>query len=83
MSVVRRPSSVNFCFKQLLLLNRLAKVDETWQGCSLHEALLSLRKKLIPCNTLVAMATKRKIFKKSSSQESEDLQLRYLVCSNV
>ena len=40
MSGVRRPSCLvhNF-FKHLLLLNHLANLDETWQGCSLGEAL--------------------------------------------
>ena len=47
MSVVRRVSSVvhNF-FKHLLLLNHWANLDETWQGCSLGEALPKLFKRL-------------------------------------
>ena len=47
MSGVRRPSCVvhNF-FKHLLLLNQWANLDETWQGCSLGEALPKLFKKL-------------------------------------
>ena len=47
MSVVRRASSVvhNF-FKHLLLLNHWANLDETWQGCSLGEALPKLFKRL-------------------------------------
>ena len=47
MSVVRRPSSVvhNF-FKHLLLLNHKGNLDETWQGCSLGEALPKLFKRL-------------------------------------
>ena len=44
---VRRPSCVfhNF-FKHLLLLNHWANLDETWQGCSLGEALPKLFKRL-------------------------------------
>ena len=38
-SGVRRPSAVNNFFKHLLLLNRWANFDETWQGCFLGEAL--------------------------------------------
>ena len=47
MSVVRRPSCIvhNF-FKHLLLLNHWANLDETWQGCSLGEALPKLFKRL-------------------------------------
>ena len=47
MSGVRRASSVvhNF-FKHLLLLNHWANLDETWQGCSLGEALPKLFKRL-------------------------------------
>ena len=47
MSGVRRPSCVvhNFC-KHLLLLNHWANLDETWQGCSLGEALPKLFKRL-------------------------------------
>ena len=47
MSGVRRPSCVvhNF-FKHLLLLNHWANLDETWQGCSLGEALPKLFKRL-------------------------------------
>ena len=47
MSVVCRASSVvhNF-FKHLLLLNHWANLDETWQGCSLGEALPKLFKRL-------------------------------------
>ena len=46
-SVVRRPSCVvhNF-FKHLLLLNQWANLDETWQGCSLGEALQKWFKRL-------------------------------------
>ena len=53
-----RPMSVvhNF-FKHLLLLNHRANLDETWQGCSLGEALPKLFKRLN--SSLVAMATKR------------------------
>ena len=42
-----RPMSVvhNF-FKHLLLLNHWANLDETWQGCSLGEALPNLFKRL-------------------------------------
>ena len=47
MSVVRRASCVvhNF-FNHLLLLNHWANLDETWQGCSLGEALPKLFKRL-------------------------------------
>ena len=47
MSGVRRPSCVvhNF-FKHLLLLNHWANLDDTWQGCSLGEALPKLFKRL-------------------------------------
>ena len=47
MSGVRRPSWVihNF-FKHILLLNHWANLDETWQGCSLGEALPKLFKRL-------------------------------------
>ena len=46
-SVVRRPSCVvhNF-FKHLFLLNDWANFDETWQGCSMGEALPKLFKRL-------------------------------------
>ena len=42
-----RPMSVihNF-FKHLLLLNHWANLDETWQGCSLGEALPKVFKRL-------------------------------------
>lgn len=43
MSVVRRPTT---CFKQHLLYNRLAKVNETQQGCSLHTVLQQLFKRM-------------------------------------
>ena len=47
MSGVRRPSCVvhNF-FKHLLLLKHRANLDETWQGCSVGEALPKLFKRL-------------------------------------
>ena len=47
MSVMHHPSCVvhNF-FKYLLLLTHLANLDETWQGCSLGEALPKLFKRL-------------------------------------
>ena len=47
MSGVRRLLCVihNF-FKHLLLLNHWANLDETWQGCSLDEALPKLFKRL-------------------------------------
>ena len=47
MSVVRRPLCVvyNF-FKNLLLLNHWANLDETWKGCFLGEALPKLFKRL-------------------------------------
>ena len=46
-SGVHRPSCVvhNF-FKHLLLLNQWVNLDETWQGCSLGEALPKLFKRL-------------------------------------
>ena len=46
-SVVRPASCVvhNF-FKHLLLLKHRANLDETWQGCSLGEALPNLLKRL-------------------------------------
>ena len=45
--IAQCPSSVvhNF-FKHLLLLNHWANLDETWQGCSLGEALPKLFKRL-------------------------------------
>jgi hypothetical protein len=44
---VRRASCVvNFCFKQHLLLNPWAKLDETCHKCSLHEALAKLFKEI-------------------------------------
>ena len=47
MSGVRRPSCVVHNFlKHLLLLNHWANLDETWQGCSLGEALPKLFKRL-------------------------------------
>ena len=39
-----RPMSVNNFYKHLLLLNHWANLDETWQGCSLCEALQKLFK---------------------------------------
>ena len=47
MSGVRSSSCIvhNF-FKHLLLLNHWASLDETWQGCSLGEALPKLFKRL-------------------------------------
>ena len=47
MSVVHRASSVlhNF-FKHLLLLHHCTNLDETWQGCSLGEAVPKLFKRL-------------------------------------
>ena len=42
-----RPMSVIFnFFKHLLLLNHWANLDETWQGCSLGEALPKVFKRL-------------------------------------
>ena len=47
MSGVRRASSgVHNFFKHLLLLNHWANLDETWQGCSMGEALPKLFKRL-------------------------------------
>ena len=47
MSVVCCPScSVHNFVKHLLLLNHWANLDETWQGCSLGEALPKLFKRL-------------------------------------
>ena len=44
---VRRPSCfVHNLFKHLLLLNHWANLNETWQGCSLGEALPKLFKRL-------------------------------------
>ena len=31
--------ALTFSFRRLLLQYRLAKVDESWQACSLHEAV--------------------------------------------
>ena len=58
-------------FKHILLPNHWANLDETWQGCSLGEALPNLFKRLIPAVTLVAMATKRKKIAKSLKIFSE------------
>ena len=44
-SVVRRASST-ISLQHLLLLNHLANLDETWQGCSLGEVLPKLFKRL-------------------------------------
>ena len=44
MSGVCRQASANNFFKRLLLLNHRANLDETWQGCSLGEALQNLFK---------------------------------------
>ena len=49
------PASFNNFFKHVLI-NHLANLDETWQGCSLGKALQKLFN-LIPSITLVAMAT--------------------------
>ena len=47
MSGVRRAScAVHNFIKHLLLLNHRANLDETWQGCSLGEALPKLFKRL-------------------------------------
>ena len=45
--IAQCPASVvhNF-FKHLLLLNHWANLDETWQGCSLGDALPNLLKRL-------------------------------------
>ena len=80
--IAQCPSCVvhNF-FKHLLLLNHLANLDETWQGCSFGEALpkLSYLRDWIPIITLVTMATKRKKKKqnlrKSSSLKPEGIEL--------
>ena len=46
-SLCDRPMSVvHSVFKHLLLLNHWANLDETWQGCSLGEALPKLCKRL-------------------------------------
>ena len=44
--VCRTSSLVHNFFKHLLLLNHWANLDETWQGCSLGEALPKLFKRL-------------------------------------
>ena len=64
--VVRRASYVvhNF-FKHLLLLNQWANLDETWQGCSLGEALPKSFKRLNSTNNSGCHGNrkkKRKIF---------------------
>ena len=46
MSVVRRRSCVIHNFFKHLLLNHWASLNETWQGCSLGEALPKLFKRL-------------------------------------
>ena len=46
MSGVCRPSCVIHNFFKHLLLNHWANLDETWQGCSLGEALPKLFKRL-------------------------------------
>ena len=47
MSVIRLASSIfHNLFKHLLLLNHWASLDETWQGCSLGEAVPKLFKRL-------------------------------------
>ena len=63
-SVVRpcvRPC-VNFFFKHLLRWNYLSDFDEISQKCSHHGPLQNFWNNLIPSKTLVAMATKLKIF---------------------
>ena len=44
--IALRPSSVNNFFKHLLLLNYWVNLDETWQGCSLGEAVQKLFKEI-------------------------------------
>ena len=44
--VIRRASCVIHNFFKRLLLNHWANLDETWQGCSLGEALPKLFKRL-------------------------------------
>ena len=65
MSGVRRPSCVIHNFFKHLLLNHWANLDETWQGCSLGEALPELFKRLNSNHNSGAMATKRKKIAKS------------------
>ena len=64
--MVRCPScvrpSVNFFFKHLLRRNYLSDFDEISQKCSHHGPLQISWNNLIPSKTLVAMATKLKIF---------------------
>ena len=58
-SVVRRASRVvNNIFKHLLLPNRWANLDQTWQECFLGGPLQKLIAEFDPSKTLVAMATK-------------------------
>ena len=52
--------SVIIFFKHCLLPNHKANLDETWQGCSLGEALQKLFKEFNCFITLVVMAIKRK-----------------------
>ena len=65
-SVVRRASCVvNNFFKHLLLPNRWANLDQTWQECSLGGPLQKCSQNLILSKTLVAMATKLKFLSNS------------------
>ena len=74
---VCRPSST-ISFKHLLLLNHSANLDETWRGCS------SYSRDLIPCLSLVAVATERKEIAKSlkiiSSESRRRRALIFCVC---
>ena len=74
MSVVRRASSVVHNFFKPLPKHR-ANLDETWQGCSLGEALPKLFKRLnsSPAISLVAMATRRGKKKKKKAKSLENL----------
>jgi hypothetical protein len=56
----RRPAGFR---KLLLLINRLANFIQTYGNVPLVVSFTNCTKDLIPCRTLVAMATKRKKLK--------------------